>query len=259
MYITPIIGKECLRVTLLMLNGFCFLIAIGFISSSIANINIMKQYGDDSSNGVVDAVTITIGLLTLVVAGFGSIGAYKGNVETLHMYVVLLIIMGGLEIVILFSTADEHNTNELRISQFMSQNYFLNTTDMDVVAHAKFWDEVQSKYKCCGFNGPEDYITSGKDISLSCCQQAYDARFTNYQDQLYNICLETASYYNVGCEKQRPLMLKLDSDWLGIFIFMYFWVQAIELCLAVLVIQNETQLELEMKLMGYHEVQTAPA
>ncbi|CAH2218110.1 jg2213, partial [Pararge aegeria aegeria] len=145
MYITPIIGKECLRVTLLMLNGFCFLIAIGFISSSIANINIMKQYGDDSSNGVVDAVTITIGLLTLVVAGFGSIGAYKGNVETLHMYVVLLIIMGGLEIVILFSTADEHNTNELRISQFMSQNYFLNTTDMDVVAHAKFWDEVQSK------------------------------------------------------------------------------------------------------------------
>ncbi|XP_023940430.2 23 kDa integral membrane protein-like [Bicyclus anynana] len=234
------IGKGCAKILLLVLNGCCILIAICAITFSIVDINTLKQYGEGRSVGttVGDVGIMTACLLLVAIAAFGSVGAVKGNVKILYMYIGFLMIMVVLEMMIAIYVSVQRYGLEFRLTEWLRDDFFRNTTDVDEETHAKVWDTLQATYECCGLNGPEDYVAVQKEISLSCCPRAYRARSTYAQEQLYKFCIQGSGYYSIGCEDQILLLLRSDATWLIGVAITCFWFEAAGMLLATWVAKN---------------------
>ncbi|XP_053625894.1 23 kDa integral membrane protein-like [Plodia interpunctella] len=230
----------CAKGILLVLNVFCIILAVCVFGFAVVDTKILKQYGEEHAAGTFtgDLIVIVASLLLIVVAVFGVTGVLRSNVKMLYLYVGFLLIIVILELMIAIFVAVQRYGLEFRVTEWLREDFFRNVTDDEVELHAKLWDNLQTDYECCGLNGPEDYRAMRQRISLSCCPRAQRAKTPFAQQQLYNICVESASYYASGCEDEILFMLRSDADWLLGAAALSFWFEVSGMLLAMWIANN---------------------
>ncbi|XP_013182019.1 PREDICTED: 23 kDa integral membrane protein-like [Papilio xuthus] len=242
------IGKTCAKWLLFVLNGLCILIAVGTTVFAIVDIKVLKKYGEDQGHETLSGniLIIIVCLLLFFVAIFGCIGTAKENVKILCLYVGFLMLFMVVELLVAVYVAVQRYGLEFRVSESMRNQFFRNFTNEELDQHKKIWDDLQITYECCGLNGPEDYQAIRQEISLSCCPRAFRAK-TNYaQHQLYKTCLESKTYFNVGCEDEILHEIRAEEDWLIGVTVISSWFQAAEV-LAAMWLSHVTKQDAQFK------------
>ncbi|XP_013138992.1 PREDICTED: 23 kDa integral membrane protein-like [Papilio polytes] len=242
------VGKICAKWLLFVLNGLCILIAVGTTIFAIVDIKVLNKYGDGAGHGTQsgDTLIIIVCLLLFAVAVFGCIGTAKENVKILCLYVGFLMLFLVVELLVAVYVAVQRYGLEFRVSESMRNQFFRNFTTEELAQHKKIWDDMQITYECCGLNGPEDYQAIRQPISISCCPRAFRAKTDYARHQFYQTCLESKSYFNVGCEDEILQEIRADEDWLIGVTIISSWFQAAQV-LAAMWLSQMTKREAQFK------------
>jgi len=114
-------------------------------------------------------IMIIVGVITVVIAGFGFMGALWKNRCFLYMYAVILAILIITELVgfiLAFwykgKLDDLFNNNLLEV---FNKAYAKNDTETQDAINA-----VQKQFKCCGISGPKDYSKLNITLPTSCVE-----------------------------------------------------------------------------------------
>lgn len=130
----------------------------------IASLDIDDKYGWSMS---VPALIISIGCVIFIVAFFGCCGAITKSRCLLYTFVVLLSIIFILTltgVILSFLNDDKVKDNVATVLN--------NTLDLyqEKPEIKKGWDSLQQDWpKCCGVNGPNDWLKASIPIPQSCC------------------------------------------------------------------------------------------
>ena len=230
-------STQCAKVLLISMNVICILLALFTFGFAVVDTRILKTYGEGQAAGTLvgDLVVIVASLLLVCVAILGCAGTIKNSIKILYLYVSLLLILVLLEIMIAIYVSLQRYGLQFMLSESLREDFFRNYTGEVKITRDKVWDDLQITYECCGLNGADDYAAIGQPISLSCCQRAYRARTANAQQQMYNSCLQTASYFRDGCEDAILDILRADADYLLGVAVLSFWFESVCMLLALLV------------------------
>ncbi|KAL4714033.1 hypothetical protein ACJJTC_008387 [Scirpophaga incertulas] len=208
------------------------------LAFAAVDIKLLSNYGDQQPEGTLAGdLTVIISCIVLIsICICGILAVLKANLKAIFMYIASIILMMILQILVGIYMGVQRYGLQYRVAEWLRDDFFSNATDVE--HHIHTWDDLQTKYECCGLNGPEDYLAINQAISMSCCQRAYRARTVYAQRLLYGICIESTSYYQNGCEDEILDLLREDSEWLlGASVFV-LWAEGLGVMLAVWVTNN---------------------
>nr|BAN20687.1 tetraspanin, putative [Riptortus pedestris] len=183
---------------------FFFNLIVVMLSAAILGIGIYailnnKTYGGTLSTPAI--IFIVIGCAITIVAFLGCWGAIQENRCYLHLYASILLVLLLILIAIGAAVIIRKDQTEASLLQFLGTVFDKGQSD-DVTSKTLI-DEIQSSFKCCGMDGPQEYIWNLKPIPASCC---YGGNSCNAIDA-----------YKDGCQQKVLNFLKYDLKLLGIF------------------------------------------
>ncbi|CAF1188377.1 unnamed protein product [Didymodactylos carnosus] len=112
-------------------------------------------------------IMIIVGVITVIIAGFGFMGALWKNRCFLYMYAVILAILIIAELVgfiLAFwykGKLEEVYNNDLL--EVFNKAYTKNETDTQ-----KAIESIEERFKCCGISGPNDYTKLNLTVPSAC-------------------------------------------------------------------------------------------
>lgn len=181
------------RAVLLLLNGFFFLIGIAILSIGMwsqFDKNFSSIWGSFEINKVIDArglngaslLLIISGLLSVLISFIGLYGSVRNDKCFLTTYCLLILIIILLEItaISLFFSFKSETQSHLR--QGLNETVAKVNKDQDKAA-LQVMNSIQTVFKCCGCDGPSDYV------NVSIVDSCRTAKSTP----------EKPDYYNNGC------------------------------------------------------------
>nr|XP_042897256.1 CD63 antigen [Parasteatoda tepidariorum] len=123
----------------------------------------------DSKYVTAPTILIVVGCIIFVVAFFGCCGAVKEN----HCMVMTFGLLVFVIFVVELAGGISAYMYKGEVKDFLKQN--MNDSLVQQKKDAlQLWDEMQSKWKCCGVDGPQDYTNVGITIPKSCCEPGTD-------------------------------------------------------------------------------------
>ncbi|CAB3234669.1 unnamed protein product [Arctia plantaginis] len=234
------ITKTCAKGLLIVLNVFCILIALTRLGFALVDIKVLKRYGEEQSGECIagDVIIVVASLVLIGVAIFGCVGAIKGCIQMLHLYVCFVLLIIILELLIAIHVLVMRYDLQLRVTEWIREDFYKNVTVSEVEEHLKIWDRLQTANECCGLNNPNDYIVLRQRIPISCCARAYSANNEIARQLMYKSCIEFKTYYKNGCEEEILCMLQSDSNGLIMVVVVSFWFEACGILLALWVLKH---------------------
>jgi len=161
-----------------LLFAFNFIFVIfGFVLIGIgAMVEIMfREVVKISSNAIAVApiLMIVIGVFMLLIAFFGACGAYKESYCMITSFAVFLTFIFILELAATLSAYILRNN----VESYINDSFEGTVRDYSIGREDAF-DFIQSKFKCCGANSPNDYNTS-VTFSDQAKREIVDEKITN--------------------------------------------------------------------------------
>jgi len=161
-------GMSMVKYILFVFNLLCALGGIAILAVGVAfflRIADIERVFEDWNVQVVPILFIVIGAIIFIIAFFGCCGAIKEShcmtvtYSTFLMIILLLQII--LAIVVFVYIGDIQEATKIAIDRLWTKR-----TDE---GGDKIWDGIQSTLRCCGLNGPTDWLLS---TPASCCDGA---------------------------------------------------------------------------------------
>ena len=158
-------------------------------------------------------IITAIGLIIILVHCLGCSGVYSKNACMLYSFSVSLGLLLLAKIVFgsLMLSFSSHVTQQLRDALHDSLKRY-NLTDHQL--HTNKWDEIQTKFKCCGINNYSDwqnnlfYNQTGNMVPDSCCGGACGHRMIGVSNT--NITI-----YKEGCLETFGKFFESNNVWIG--------------------------------------------
>ncbi|KAI5635457.1 tetraspanin family domain-containing protein [Phthorimaea operculella] len=234
------LSKECAKALLILMNVFCMFISLITFAFAVVDCRVLKQYGEEQAWGTFagDLSTITVCIFLFSTSMVCCVGVVKERPKLLYLYVGLIMVLVLLELMDGIFVAVQRCGVYIRVQDRLREDFFKNVTGEELTLHEKFWDDLQTNYECCGLNGPDDYISTQRPVSMSCCPIAFQTREPHAQKQLFNSCVMRQAYYQHGCEHEVLYVLETDTDWLLGFAVLSFLFETTGLFLAMYVAKS---------------------
>lgn len=162
-------SMSCIKYLMFVFN-FIFVIC-GLVLIIVGALVTSPNYTQFLNSKYVTApvILIVVGVVIFLVAFLGCCGAVKENhcmVMTFGLLLFLIVIVelaGGI-------TAYMYRSE---VKDFLKQNMNSSIAQQKKDA-VKTWDEMQSKWHCCGVDGPQDYVANNVSIPTTCCAPPVD-------------------------------------------------------------------------------------
>lgn len=180
-------GNTCIKYLVFIFNFLFFLVGCGLLGIGIYSkvgdndyIDVAEDLSSISEYITLGNILIAVGVIILIVAFFGCCGAIMENQTMLTIFFSLLLLIFILELaggIYGFVNRDEiENQLEKDFNDAIQKKYF-DSGDNSFVK--KTIDKFQTDFKCCGFNGFEDwqqstYYANKSTIPKSCCKDQSD-------------------------------------------------------------------------------------
>ncbi|XP_035205815.1 CD63 antigen-like [Stegodyphus dumicola] len=179
-------GMSCIKYLMFVFN-FIFvvcgiaLIAIGAVVINTKDFTVFL----DSKYVTAPTILIIVGCIIFVVAFLGCCGAVKENHCMVMTFGILLFIIFVIEI----AGGIAAYVNRSGFEDFLKAN-MNSSIEQQKKDAIKIWDEIQTKWHCCGVDDASDYIKNDVNISQSCCKP-----------EIMLTCTEDLAYKK-GCFKE---------------------------------------------------------
>ncbi|CAH1101342.1 unnamed protein product [Psylliodes chrysocephalus] len=214
------LGMRCVKYMIFVANFMFMLVGFLLISIGYTIKAIYTDFDAFLTNHTFKAsdLAIGVGVVILIVALFGCVGAVRQSVFLVNLYALCLLLIVVLEIAV--SIAAYRSRAQLEITleadMYTSMNEYQRETNF-------IWSASQRSLRCCGVNGPDDwakyegrynmsYVTeirysTGKPkvfvVPDSCCRQnnctdIYSLRFTGCLPKINYIISQSALLLGVG-------------------------------------------------------------
>lgn len=164
-------SESCIKYTLFIFNFFFVITGIIILSIGLTVQGIYHGYSEFLSSQFLSlpVFLIVIGSIIFLVAFFGCYGAWKSN------YCMILTFCGLLTIIFILELAAGITGYILKNSTNSLITDTLQPTMKDYINKEKphiavAWDDVQSRFSCCGLQNYEDWVHAVNGIPLSCCE-----------------------------------------------------------------------------------------
>lgn len=199
-------GYGCLQTTFCVFNGIIAVLAaacVGIgawaladkesftksITEAVEALNL--DIGDVAGNITnVAIIIVVVGCIIMLLAGIGCCGAQKDSKCLLGVFFISMLIICVLVIAIAVLVKFYPNTIKTEISKKYKK--FLEDDDKEVLAEI---NKFQTTFKCCGFNGPEDF--KGHTTPESCgdfkvgCGEAFMEKITTIGSPMFIAAIVT--------------------------------------------------------------------
>ncbi|KAL5254465.1 hypothetical protein ACHWQZ_G014040 [Mnemiopsis leidyi] len=185
--------QGCAKVILILINLIAVLAGIALIGVGGFVMAKGKEYLPDVGVSLTPAATclIILGVLLMLVGGFGCFGACTGRHGLLNVYLALLGIIVILEIAVLIYGFVNKGKVAGTIEEAITipfNNVNTNGSSADALDLATV-DSIQRHATCCGITGPDFWtnVQFKDEVPASCCEDAPSnatlcAKTNAYQD-----------------------------------------------------------------------------
>ncbi|XP_055308385.1 23 kDa integral membrane protein-like [Sitodiplosis mosellana] len=183
------IGLSFAKYVLFLFNLLFALLGIALVMIGIGvRINLV-EYQDF----IEDVLTshpiflIVVGCVMFFIAYMGCCGAIKEQTGMLCCYSFMMIILVGLEVGLICAAYSKRDQLKGIVDERL--NYTLHHADKDQSYFAS-WNMLQTKLKCCGINGPNDWnhVLPNDNLPGSCCQRAADDKTCRITEAIQTGC-----------------------------------------------------------------------
>ena len=207
-------GTTCVKHFFFAFNFIFWLLGLG-----VAGIGIYSRVQNDSWKNILDTDAIVTGANLLIISGclvaiigfLGCCGAVKKYQCMLITYAVVVLLIFLLEIGTGVYTYVKRGTLQGKLEQGLKEG-IMKEYGKDNLADkglTKAIDWFQKNVECCGFDGPDDWMTSywhnqtmaknSTDVPTSCC---------NNQKSSCNATIGSPDIFHQGCIAQGELLVK---------------------------------------------------
>ncbi|XP_070497135.1 CD63 antigen [Chironomus tepperi] len=187
-------SETCIKYTLFIFNFFFVITGIIILSVGLTVQGIYHGYSEFLSSQFLSlpVFLIVIGSIIFFVAFFGCYGAWRSN------YCMILTFCGLLTIIFILELAAGITGYILKNSTSSLITDTLQPTMKDYINNEKphisvAWDDIQSRFGCCGLQNYQDWVTEIKGIPLSCCEIPHGILNS------FTCSNETTTLHEIGC------------------------------------------------------------
>lgn len=222
------------RTSLLILNTIFFFLGIGLLTVGLwsqYDKNFAALWNTMEVSKVIDAKALNGAGLLLIISGFSSIGisfiglygAYKKDRCFLTSYCLFIFIVLILEISSAAVFISYQNKAKEDIQLGLNKTITNINNDHDLVLSQKIMDSIQTAFKCCGCEGPSDYLNITMQASCETSKSTPESA-DYYQNGCYMTIINYIAYH-------LPIIVSIA---IGMIIFQVFLVTvSIKSCVAI--------------------------
>jgi CD63 antigen len=164
-------GMSCIKYLMFVFNFIFVVCGIALIAIGAVVQNQDFTYFLNSKYVTAPTILIVVGCIIFVLAFLGCCGAVRENHCMVMAFGILLFLVFVIEIA--GGITAYVNRNELEGILKKNMNSSIEQHQKDAT---KIWDEMQTKLKCCGVDGPDSYALG--QLPKSCCPQEPDQECT---------------------------------------------------------------------------------
>lgn len=191
------------RSTLLLFNLLFFFLGCGITGVGLwakYDKNFMEKWENSSLNEIVDPrglngaclLMIVSGLITLIVSFLGCYGAWQKDRCFLSVYCIILLLVITLEIIAAALVLSYQSESEENFKKGIKET--VDGVNKNDTISKQIMDSIQTVFKCCGANGPNDYVNV---TMLETCKtpESTDEKPIYYQEGCINSILGNLKKY----------------------------------------------------------------
>ncbi|KAK2184254.1 hypothetical protein NP493_273g01042 [Ridgeia piscesae] len=228
-------GASCAKFMLFVFNFIFFLSGVALLGIGIwlladsSIIDLMKVVSVANDNNdqmkMVSIILICSGAGIFIVGFFGCCGAIRESKCMLGVYIILLLVVMGVEIaagvlaIVYQDKLDLEGKLNTKLSTELKEDHYYNSTSGEYHPFGLIFNIAQNEFSCCGVNGSLDYSGStfqknNPDLKIpySCCKLKTGAsarspketdvvNWTKCLNEYNNISMPKDQLHKVGCNQ----------------------------------------------------------